>query len=91
MLKLINFLLSKIPFNGKKTSGGFIALGISMLLSLFAQHLPVQPSDQNLEIIVSNLVEAVKLVTSSLDLLGLTAIGAGLFHKAVKRLLGNFN
>lgn len=88
MFKLLNLLLSKLPSNGSKTLNGFAILGISFFLKMFPNLLPVHPTDQEIEIIVNNILEAINLISNVFELLGLSSIAVGFFHKVVKSKLG---
>lgn len=83
-INLLNRALSLLPKNGGKTQGGLVAMGISMLLGMVGQYLPVQPSQDDINMIMLYGQQALEGISQILAIFGISLFGIGATHKAVK-------
>lgn len=83
-INLINRALSLLPANGGKTNGGLVAMGLSVLVGLFGQYLPVQPGPDDLNMVLVYGQQAIEGLSQILAIFGFSLFGIGATHKAVK-------
>lgn len=86
VLSKLNSLLVRLPWNGTLTIRSLVVVAISFLMNSFASDLPFHPSDENIALAVDQLIQGVQLLSSSLELLGLTGVAVGFVRKVVKYL-----
>ena len=90
MISIINYLLSKIPYNNTKTLIGAFLVALAFFTSGLADVLTMIPESWMVFEIIDQAVEysvqMLDLVSPYLNELGIPTIFIGLFHKWVKRV-----
>jgi hypothetical protein len=87
MFKILDKILSKIPGNGTKTSKSVKVFIVSMAIRGLADHLPIQPTDEQIDQAAAQTIQAIDLLSDVGGILGVTGAVIGSIHKGVKRVL----
>lgn len=60
-----------------------------MAIRGLSDHLPIQPTDEQIDLAATHTIEAIDLLTDVGGILGVTTAVVGSIHKGIKRILGN--